>query len=147
MKVFNRIQKCKLFNDKETTQEFWLFDKRLKRQSLNVDDIFEPSTYYPRPSTLDKNLHSFVMNGRGGGVNRPILAHQYNAFIKASLSAIGLNSARGGATFAFSHEAPTAFIKAQGDWKSDAYLVYLTLSTENKFKILHSITNRLSAST
>jgi len=73
-----------------------------------------------------------------GGVNRPILAHQYNAFIKASLSAIGLNSARGGATFAFSHEAPTAFIKAQGDWKSDAYLVYLTLSTENnlKFSIL-----------
>ena len=75
------------------------------------------------------------------GVNRPILAHQYNAFIKALLSAIGLNSVnyslhsfrRGDATFAFSHEAPTAFIKAQGDWKSDAYLVYLTLSTENKF--------------
>ena len=89
------------------------------------------------------------------GVNRPILAHQYNAFIKALLSAIGLNSAnysshsfrRGGATFAFSHEAPTAFIKAQGDWKSDAYLVYLTLSTENKFKILHSLTNRLFPST
>ena len=82
----------------------------------------------------------------------PILAHQYNAFIKASLSAIGFNPAhysshsfrRGGATFAFSRDAPTAFIKAQGDWKSDAYLVYLTLSTANKFKILNSITSRLS---
>ena len=74
---------------------------------------------------------------------RPILAHQYNAFIKASLSAIGVNPAhfsshsfrRGGATFAFCRAAPTAFIKEQGDWKSDAYLVYLTLSTAYKFKI------------
>ena len=82
----------------------------------------------------------------------PILAHQYNAFIKASLSAIGFNPAhysshsfrRGGATFAFSRDAPTAFIKAQGDCKSDAYLVYLTLSTANKFRILNSITSRLS---
>ena len=86
------------------------------------------------------------------GAYRPILAHQYNAFIKASLSAIGVNPAhysshsfrRGGATFAFCSEAPTAFIKAQGDWKSDAYLVYLTLSTANKFTILNSITSRLS---
>ena len=61
---------------------------------------------------------------------RPILAHQYNAFITASLSAIGFNLAhysshsfrRGGASFAFSRDAPTAFIKARGDWKSDAYL-------------------------
>lgn len=51
---------------------------------------------------------------------------------------------REGATFAFCHEAPTAFIKAQGDWKSDAYLVYLTLFTANKFKILNSITSSLS---
>lgn len=83
---------------------------------------------------------------------RPILAHLYNAFIKASLSAIGVNPAhfsshsfrRGGATFPFCRDAPTAFIKAQGDWKSDAYLVYLTLSTANKFKILNSITSSLS---
>jgi len=51
---------------------------------------------------------------------------------------------RGGATFAFCREAPTAFIiLAEGNWKSDAYLVYLTLSTAKKFKILNSITSRL----
>ena len=92
----------------------------------------------------------FVCQSRGS--YRPILAHQYNAFIKKSLSAIGFNPAqysshsfrRGGATFAFCNRAPAAFIKSQGDWKSDAYLVYLTLSNANKFKILHSITTRLS---
>ena len=52
---------------------------------------------------------------------------------------------RRGAIFAFCHAAPAAYIKAQGDWKSDAYLVYLTLSEENKFKILHSNTSRLSS--
>ena len=86
------------------------------------------------------------------GAYRPILVHQYNAFIKASLTAIGVGPAhysshsfrRGGATFAFCREAPTAFIKARGDWKSDAYLIYLTLSTTIKFKILNSITSRLS---
>lgn len=33
----------------------------------------------------------FVCNGRGVSMSWPILAHQYTAFIKASLSAIGLN--------------------------------------------------------
>ena len=49
----------------------------------------------------------FVCQSRGSF--RPILAHQYNAFIKKSLSAIGFNPAqysshsfrRGGTTFAF----------------------------------------------
>lgn len=51
---------------------------------------------------------------------------------------------RGGATFAFASHAPPAFIKAQGDWQSEAYLVYLQLSKEDKLKILNSITTRLS---
>ena len=34
---------------------------------------------------------------------------------------------------------PTEFIKAQGDWKSDAYLVYLTLSSSKKLALLHAI--------
>ena len=92
----------------------------------------------------------FVSQSQGS--YRPILAHQYSAFIKKSLSAIGLNPAhysshsfrRGGATFAFSNRAPTDFIKSQGDWASDAYLVYLTLFNDDKFKLLHSITTRLS---
>ncbi|EDO30391.1 predicted protein [Nematostella vectensis] len=51
---------------------------------------------------------------------------------------------KGGATFAFNRGAPTEYIKAQGDWKSDAYLVYLTLSSRKKLAILNSITTRLA---
>lgn len=92
----------------------------------------------------------FVIHARG--TYQPVLAHQHNAFIKAAISAIDLNSMsysshsfrRGGATFAFASHAPPAFIKAQGDWQSEAYLVYLQLSKEDKLKILNSITTRLS---
>ena len=78
-------------------------------------------------------------------------SQQPNAFIKA---AIGVNPARysyhsfhrGGASFAFNQQAPTEFLKAQGDWRSDAYLVYLNISKSNKFKILNSITARLTPS-
>ena len=56
-------------------------------------------------------------------IYRPILANQCQL-----LSAIGVEPAsycshnfrRGGATFAFCHDAPNAFIKAQGDWKRAA---------------------------
>ena len=51
---------------------------------------------------------------------------------------------RGGVTFAFACHAPRAFIKAQGDWQSDAYLVYLQFSSADKLKLLNSITSRLS---
>ena len=94
----------------------------------------------------------FVVTRHGN--HTPILAHQYNAFIKAAISAIGVDPARyssrsfrrGGASFAFNQQAPTEFIKAQGDWRSDAYLVYLNISESNKFKILNSITARLTPS-
>ena len=74
---------------------------------------------------------------RSHGSFQPILAHQYSAFIKASVAAIGLEPKkyashsfrRGGATFALACNALTAFIKTQEDWQSDAYLVYLQLSS------------------
>ena len=100
----------------------------------------------PRPD------QSPLFGCRSRGSFQPILAHQYNAFIKASVAAIGLDPKkyashsfrRGGATFAFACHAPTAFIKAQGDWQSDAYLIYLQLSSADKLKLLNSITSRLS---
>ena len=50
---------------------------------------------------------------------------------------------RGGASFAFNNRAPTEFIKSKGDWLGDAYLLYLSMSNDEKFKILDSITNQL----
>lgn len=80
----------------------------------------------------------------------PVLAQHFNSFLKCCCigedpSHFSLCSFRkGGATFAFNCGAPTEFIKAQGDWKSDAYLVYLTLSSSKKLALLHAITTKLA---
>ena len=87
----------------------------------------------------------------GSGI-KPVLASHFNRFFKACVRAAGFDpqhfSSRsfrqGGATFAFNCGAPSEFIKAQGDWQSDAYLIYLKLSTQKKLDILRSISTRLS---
>ena len=38
----------------------------------------------------------------------------------------------GGATFAFDCGLPAELIKLQGDWRSDAYLVYLEMTDHQK---------------
>ena len=107
---------------------------------------------YIASTPLQPHMPLFIIHKHH--THSPVLAHHYNAFIKAAISAIGADPTkysshsfrRGGASFAFNNQAPTEFIKAQGDWKSDAYLIYLTLSARKKFKILKSITARLSPS-
>ena len=92
----------------------------------------------------------FVINQHG--IFKPILAAHFNRFLKSCIISLGLPPSnfscrsfrQGGATFAFNCGAPTEFIKAQGDWRSDAYLIYLKLSTEKKLDILQSISSRLS---
>ena len=87
-----------------------------------------------------------------GRLLRPIFALQFDQFFKSCISVVGLcpsqysarSFRREGATFAFNCGAPTEFIKAQGDWQSDAYLIYLKLSTQKKLDILHAISARLS---
>ena len=91
------------------------------------------------------------MVSEGSGIN-PVLASHFNRFFKACVLAAGFipqhfssrSFRQGGATFAFNCGAPSEFIKAQGDWHSDAYLVYLKLSTQKKLDILHSISTPLS---
>ena len=39
---------------------------------------------------------------------------------------------RGGATFAFEAKVPSELIKAQGDWRSDCYLIYLEMTDRQK---------------
>ena len=92
----------------------------------------------------------FIVNH--GGSFRPLLATHFNRFFKACITTVGLKPdhfssrsfCQGGATFALNCGAPTEFIKAQGDWRSDAYLVYLKLLTKRKLDILQAISPRLS---
>ena len=92
----------------------------------------------------------FIVNHNGSF--RPLLAGHCNWFFKACITTVGLKPVnfscrsfrQGGATFAFNCGTPTEFIKGQGDWRSDAYLVYLKLSTKKKLDILQAISARLS---
>lgn len=88
--------------------------------------------------------HDFLFSVRCGpaGKARAITYQQFNSFLKQSLSAIGKNPAsfsthsfrRGGATFAFDCGLPAELIKAQGDWLSDAYHIYLEMSDTQKLR-------------
>ena len=105
--------------------------------------------YFCTVPALDSSPLFIVHHGRS---LKPILAAHFNRFFKSCITTVGLEpdsfSSRsfrqGGATFAFNCGAPTEFIKAQGDWPSDAYLVYLKLSTKKKLDILQAISARLS---
>ena len=107
------------------------------------------TTYFALvPAALDSPV--FVVP-HGSGLT-PILARHFNSFLKHCIESIGEDPLqfsprsfrKRGATFAFNCGAPTEFIKAQGDWKSDAYLVYLTLSLSKKQAILNAITTKLA---
>jgi len=100
------------------------------------------------PAAPDSPL--FVLPGPQGNV--PVLVNHFNAFLKRCIGGLGLDSRqfssrsfrKGGATFAFNNGAPTELIKAQGTWKSDAYLVYLNLAPAKQLQLLSSISNKLS---
>lgn len=71
---------------------------------------------------------------------QPITYSQFSRFLARSIQAIGADPSafsphsfrRGGATFAFDCGLPAEFIKLQGDWHSDAYLVYLEMTDNQK---------------
>ncbi|XP_068753335.1 uncharacterized protein, partial [Montipora capricornis] len=132
---------------------------QFKQRALEIPLPFIPNSVLCPVTALNRylctvpNLPSsplFIVNQ--DGFFRPLFAAHFNRFFKACINTVGLKpehfSSRsfrqGGATFAFNCGAPTEFIKAQGDWRSDAYLVYLKLSTKKKLDILQAISARLS---
>ena len=100
------------------------------------------------PGSQEDSL--FSLAGHSGP--KPVLAGHDVMFLKECIKFLGYNEnvysmhsfRRGGATFAFRAGAPSEFIKAQGDWMSDAFLVYLVISPQDKTRTLQSITARLA---
>ena len=72
--------------------------------------------------------------------NGPTTRQRFIHWTKANIAYAGLNPTRysghsyrrGGATFAFSAGAPAEWVRAIGDWRSSAYLRYITISEELK---------------
>ena len=69
----------------------------------------------------------------------------YQAKLKGVIKEIGLNSdlyssfRRSGCTFSFQSGIPTELIQLHGDWKSNAYKKYLSLTFEDKFIVAERI--------
>ena len=83
----------------------------------------------------------------------PLTYANFSAFIKRATKLLGLDSRqfsphsfrRGGATFAFSCSVPAELIQHLGDWRSDAYLVYLDMSTGQKLQATSAMAQRIHA--
>ena len=84
--------------------------------------------------------HLFSYNTRLG--KSVITQSEFTQFLRSILSKCGYESnlfsghslRRGGATWAFSKGVKTEMVKHHGDWKSDAYLVYIEFSMSQKLE-------------
>ena len=80
-----------------------------------------------------------------------IAASSLNNSIKHLASLVSLNPQdfsghslrRGGATFAFQCGIPSELIKVQGDWRSDAYMLYLTLPLADRLVLSHVVSQHI----
>ena len=71
---------------------------------------------------------------------RYITYAHFGSFLARVIKAVGLESTsysphsfrRGGATFAFEAKVQSELIKAQDDWRSDCYLIYLEMTDRQK---------------
>ena len=81
----------------------------------------------------------------------PLTYSNFQGFLRTVLSLLGYSSSkfsshsfrRGGATWAFKNYVPGELIKDHGGWASDAYLLYLDLSFDNKLNVSKSMTSSL----
>ena len=90
------------------------------------------------PAGPDDHLFS-IPSPTGRGIV-PLSHDAFVGVVKACVAAIGLDPAsvaghsfrRGGCAFAHHCQVPPAFIKLQGDWRSNAYLAYITVPDQDK---------------
>lgn len=85
------------------------------------------------------------------GSSYPITYTLFSSFLKQLISIIGYDPSgfsphsfrRGGATFAFDCGLPAEVIKMQGDWRSDAYQVYLELTDAQKQRASEQMAHKI----
>ena len=87
-----------------------------------------------RINQVPKDMPLFSV--RSGSSLRHITDAHFSSFLANVIKAAGIDSTsysphsfrRGGATFVFEAKVPSELIKAQGDWRSDCYLIYLEMT-------------------
>ena len=108
--------------------------------ALLADATICPSTWLRRMMALDiRATHNAPLFSLPGPRGKPAPVLTYSIFLSALKKLLtkqgydvgayaGQSFRRGGATFALSSGVATEFIKMQGDWHSDAYLLYATVT-------------------
>ena len=115
----------------------WIPMTGIRGHVLDVIAAYDLMIYLV-PAGLDDHLFSYPSPTGRGCV--PLSHDAFVGAVKACVAAIGLNPAlvaghsfrRGGAAFAHHCKVPPAFIKLQGDWRSNAYLAYITVPDQDK---------------
>lgn len=130
------------------------------QRSLNIPLLVIPSSMLCPVAALHNHLKLnqvpdsaplFSVRSSGSESFQAISYSQFSRFLAKSLQAIGANSSTfsprsfrcGGATFAFDCGLPAELIKLQGDWRSDAYLVYLEMTDHQKRVAVTAMANTL----
>ena len=88
-----------------------------------------------------------------GDLATPITHSTFTTKLRTSLSLAGFKASnysghsfrRGGATFAFRCGAPVELISLQGDWSSDAVLLYIAQPLERRLSVAHLIARNSSS--
>ena len=88
-----------------------------------------------------------------GSALEPITYKHFSGFLSRVASRLHLDPSRfsphtfrrGGATFAFDCHVSSKINKLQGDWQSDAHLVYLELSQQQKQRACQAMAAKLQS--
>ena len=81
----------------------------------------------------------------------PIIYRQFQSVLKQMIRDIGKNPdvysthsfRRGCASWTFAAEVPSELIQFYGDWKSDAYKIYLKFSLDDKISVATKMTSHI----
>ena len=125
---------------------------------LTGDTTLCPSTWLTRmlkrlPIAPNTTPLFAVPSSKGAGL-KPVTYGRFLDAIKRLLTLVGFDARnyagqsfrRGGATFALSAGVPTEYIKLQGDWHSDAYQLYATVSRDTQLAAVKRMTTALDRS-
>lgn len=99
-------------------------------------------------STVPGSEQDPLFGVREGTRLLPLNYNRYQAMLRHFINLIGRDPLsfsshsfrRGGATWAFRNKVPGYLIQTQGDWKSDAYKLYLDVSLDQRLLVFDSMT-------
>lgn len=132
------------------TKTLQLGNKVLKIPVLSIpsSNLCPVVAYKSMISRIPAPLESPAFVIPKGGTLAPYTYNRFEQKLKNTIAATGRNPRlfsshsmrRGGASSAFQAGVPTELIQTQGDWASDAYLRYITVSESDRLQVAQALT-------